>query len=439
MKKRYFGTDGIRGPVGGDVMNPVFILTLGRAIGAVLCENTAEKPVVYIGRDTRVSGETLQSELQAGLLTAGCEVVLLGVLPTPAIAYLTKKNHAAAGVVISASHNVYSDNGIKMIGSDGFKLSDAWELAIERCLCRDAINRVSTGRVSTAMQDDVAVTQYIQHCTQLFSSLNLSDKKIVLDCANGATSFVAPTIFNMLGADVILIHANPNGTNINDHCGATNVSDLQQKVLQEKADAGLAFDGDGDRLIMVDHQGERVDCDEILCILAMHTKQKAVVGTLMSNLGLEKAVKARGMQFERAQVGDRYVLAKLQENHWRLGGEGSGHIVNLDYATTGDGILTGLQILQAMQISQQSLYALKQGMKKRPQVLINVPVKDVSQFSMMHELKMAAEQLQIHMGEAGRVLLRASGTESCIRVMVECDDEISARTHAETLASRVIT
>jgi len=427
--KRYFGTDGVRARMGSDTICPEFLLKLGYAVGLILSESMSA-PTVLIGRDTRESGELLQSALQAGLLSAGANVIALGVLPTPVVAFFTQQLRANAGIVISASHNTYEDNGVKLIGQDGLKLSDEWELRVEkkimdmtRCEIAKRIGRLSF------LSD--AEAQYVAHCKKLFERLSLERMKIVLDCANGA--------FRAFHAEVIDIHVTPNGVNINERCGATDTTALRQKVLQEKADCGLALDGDGDRLIMIDHCGELVDGDEILCILAMHSEHAAVVGTLMSNLGLEKAIQSRGMQFERVAVGDRYVLSKLQENNWRLGGESSGHIVNLDYATTGDGVLTGLQILQIMQREKKSLQQLKNSMQKRPQVLINVPVKDVSQFSMMHALQKAAKTLEEKLGEAGRVLLRPSGTESCIRVMVECDDATEARAHAEMLASQVNT
>lgn len=432
-QKKYFGTDGIRGKVGGSVINPEFIKKLGCAIGSVLSAET-KTPRVLIGRDTRESGESLQNALQDGLLSAGVDVVILGIISTPAVAFLTKKLSAAAGIVISASHNPYDDNGIKIIGQDGFKLSDAAENEIEEKI--NSSKNIDKNKLEIVTTFSDAISQYISHCTQLFQSLNLKNKKIILDCANGATFNCAPEIFSALNADIISIHVKPNGKNINEKCGATDVKSLQEKVLQEKADCGIAFDGDGDRLMMIDHHGEIVDGDEILCILATDETKKysGIVGTLMSNLGLEKSVQSHNMQFERALVGDRYVLEKLLQNNLRLGGEGSGHIVNLDYATTGDGIITALQVLQIMQYTKKSLHELKKIMQKRPQILINIKVKNPAAFSTMSEISRAVSDAEKKLNGSGRILLRASGTESCVRVMVECDEEIQARAIAESLA-----
>ncbi|OGT33590.1 MAG: phosphoglucosamine mutase [Gammaproteobacteria bacterium RIFCSPHIGHO2_02_FULL_39_13] len=437
-QKKYFGTDGVRGRVGGSIINVETMIKLGFAIGSIIKSDSQKKSTILIGRDTRESGELLQSALQAGLISVGVDVYLLGVLSTPAIAFLTQKLNAAAGIVISASHNLYEDNGVKIIGRDGFKLSDESEIQIEKKITACQINSkdVKTG-VSENIAD--ASAQYISHCLQLFQDLNLKNKKLILDCANGATFNCAPTIFSELGANVIAIHAHPNGTNINDHCGATDVSSLQARVITEKADCGIAFDGDGDRLIMIDERGEVVDGDEILCILALDEtkKYKAIVGTLMSNVGLEKKLQSCGIQFERAAVGDRYVLEKLLNNHWQLGGEGSGHIVNLEYATTGDGVLTALQVLRIMQHTQKSLHTLKRVMKKRPQILLNVKVKDPNRFSEMPKITNAVRDAEKKLNGTGRVLLRASGTESCVRVMVECDALSQAESIAEELANTV--
>ncbi|OGT43382.1 MAG: phosphoglucosamine mutase [Gammaproteobacteria bacterium RIFCSPHIGHO2_12_FULL_40_19] len=439
MKKQYFGTDGVRGRVGGSVIHPELLLKLGWAIGSVLSQESQKKPHVLIGRDTRISGELLQCALQAGLISAGVDVSLLGVMSTPAIAFLTQTFNASAGIVISASHNPYEDNGVKVIGHNGLKLSDAWELAVEQTL-EETVCCVDSNHIGNTNTILDAVSQYISHCVNLFgSAFSLKKYKIVLDCANGATFNCAPQIFSALGADVIVMQAEPNGKNINAQCGATDVASLQARVLQEKADCGIAFDGDGDRLMMVDHAGECVDGDEILCVLATdETKHyKAIVGTLMSNLGLEKALQSRGIQFERAAVGDRYVLEKLQKNNWRLGGEGSGHIVNLDYATTGDGVVTALQVLRIMQNTQKSLHDLKRVMFKRPQILLNVKVKDPNRFSSMSEISDAVMQAEKKLNGSGRILLRASGTESCVRVMVECDEEKQAHELAESLVQVV--
>jgi len=440
MSKKYFGTDGIRGRVGGSVINLKFMHQLGWAIGSVLCAESSQKPHVLMGRDTRESGESLQDALQAGLISAGVDVNLLGVMSTPAIAFLTQKLNASAGIVISASHNPFHDNGVKIIGKNGLKIPDEWELKVEHKIddASSHANQVDVGNVSVISD---SVSQYISHCVNLFgSSFSLKNKKIILDCANGATFNCAPDIFSALAAEVIAIHAEPNGININDHCGATHVDSLQQRVLQTQADCGVAFDGDGDRLIMVDHRGEIVDGDEILCILATDDTQhyKAIVGTVMSNLGLEKALQSRGIQFERASVGDRYVLEKLQKNNWRLGGEASGHIVNLDYATTGDGIVTALQVLRIMQNTKKSLHELKNIMQKRPQILLNVKVENPNRYSAMPEISEAVLRAEKKLNGSGRILLRASGTESCVRVMVECDDAREARALAESLVKVVI-
>ena len=433
-QKKYFGTDGVRGRVGGSVIHPEFMLKLGWAIGSVLSQ-TSQKPQVLIGRDTRISGELLQMALQTGLISAGVDVSILGVMSTPAIAFLTQQLNASAGIVMSASHNPYEDNGVKVIGHDGLKLSDAWELAVEKKL-EETLSCVDSNHLGNLNYIFEPVSQYISHCINLFGkTFSLKNYKLVLDCANGATFNCAPQIFSALGAEVIVMHAEPNGKNINAGCGATDVASLQARVLLEKADCGIAFDGDGDRLMMVDHTGECVDGDEILCVLATDETQKytAIVGTLMSNLGLEKALQSRGIQFERAAVGDRYVLEKLKQNHWRLGGEGSGHIVNLDYATTGDGVITALQVLRIMQNTQKSLRDLKQIMFKRPQILLNVKVKEPNKFSSMPEISDAVMKAEKKLNGSGRILLRASGTESCVRVMVECDEEKQARELAESL------
>ncbi|MCX7120997.1 MAG: phosphoglucosamine mutase [Gammaproteobacteria bacterium] len=436
-QRKYFGTDGMRGRVGGSVINIAMMTKLGYAIGAVLKEESSTKSHVVMGCDTRISCEELQSALQAGLLSAGIDVSLLGVLPTPGIAYFTKKLNASAGIVISASHNPYEDNGVKIIGQNGLKLSDEWEQRIEEKMESQLLEAIA-GKVDVISD---ALSQYVLHAIALFSDVKLNSYKIILDCANGATFNCAPKVFSDLGAEITVIHAQPTGININDHCGATSVDSLRVCVLENQADCGLAFDGDGDRLIMIDHKGEMVDGDEILCILAVHDTEKhaAVVGTLMSNLGLEKALKAHHIQFERVSVGDRYVLEKLQENKWRLGGEGSGHIINLDYGTTGDGIMTALQVLRIMQQTNKSLYELKQVMFKRPQILMNIPVKNPNTFSSMPEILDAVSAAKATLKDSGRVLLRASGTESCVRVMVECDNETQARELAASLARVVET
>lgn len=441
-KKQYFGTDGIRGLVGGEVMNPAFMLRLGSAIATVLKASSTKRPVVVIGCDTRLSADMIQSALTSGLLSCGCDVFLLGVLPTPAIAYFTQALKATAGIVVSASHNPYRDNGVKCIGAEGMKLPDSWEIEVEKNMQEVAplISQQSIGRV--ALVED-ARAQYIEHCKTLISPrLDLSNCRIVLDCANGAASYIAPTLFQSLGAKVTTIHAKPNGININEHCGATDTTSLKEAVLADQADCGLAFDGDADRIMMVDHQGALVDGDEILGILATHQvtdvrPYEGVVGTLMTNLGLEKALQSRGISFERAAVGDRYVLSAMKARGWRLGGEASGHIINLDYSSTGDGIVTGLQILKVICDTGQSLNQLKSVVKKRPQILINVPVQKPKSYSEFEEISEAVAKTQALLGSLGRVLLRASGTESCVRVMVEGDDKSVCQEQAEHLAAVV--
>jgi len=437
--RKYFGTDGIRGKVGGSLINPDVMLKLGYALGLVLKETTPVKPCVLIGRDTRISGELLQGSLQAGLITAGVDVVLLGVISTPAIAYFTELFDASAGVVISASHNPYQDNGVKIIGKNGMKLSDASEKEIEYKM--DAITELHPAPVMgeiTQLSD--TLERYVGHVVGAFPSLDLSSFRFVVDCANGATSALAQQIFPEFAGDPVFIHVTPDGYNINERCGATHLESLRAEVLKTGADFGVAFDGDGDRLMMVDHQGEIVDGDEILCLLACYSGEKhlGVVGTQMSNLGLAQAIGVRNIPFERVAVGDRYVLEKLLEKQWTLGGEGSGHIINLHYAKTGDGIMTALQVMQILGRENKSLHDLKQGMKKCPQVLINVPVKDTSTFTSMTALFDAAKQYETALGNRGRILLRASGTESCVRVMVEAIDEKEAREIAQALAKCVI-
>jgi len=374
-KRKFFGTDGIRGRVGDSPITPDFVLKLGWAAGKVLARHGSRK--VIIGKDTRISGYMLESALEAGLSAAGLSASFTGPMPTPAIAYLTRTFRAEAGIVISASHNPYYDNGIKFFSIDGTKLPDNVEEAIEAELEKE-INCVDSAELGKASRIVDAAGRYIEFCKATFpNELSLNGLKIVVDCANGATYHIAPNVLRELGATVVTIGCEPNGVNINDQCGATDVRMLQNCVLTEKADLGIAFDGDGDRVIMVDHAGNKVDGDQILYVIAREgLRQGALrggaVGTLMSNMGLEVALKQLGIPFERAKVGDRYVLEKLQEKGWRIGAENSGHVILLDQTTTGDGIVAALQVLSAMARNAMTLHDLCSGMTLFPQVLVNV-------------------------------------------------------------------
>jgi phosphoglucosamine mutase len=439
--KKYFGTDGIRGQVGSEFIHPAFMLKLGWAAGRVFSSHNSVAKVL-IGKDTRISGYVLESALQAGLSAAGAHVQLLGPMPTPAVAYLTHSLRATAGIVISASHNSYQDNGVKFFDRNGMKLSDEYELEIEELLSKP-VEMIATHQLGKLTRIHDAAGRYITFCKSVFpSALTLNGLRLVIDCAHGAAYHIGPLVFSELGAEVITLGDKPNGTNINRSCGATDVRSLQQAVMQNRAVAGIALDGDGDRLIMVDHEGERVDGDELLGILACHNgvKYEGIVGTVMSNLGLEQAILQHGMQFIRTAVGDRYVLEGLQAKKWLLGGEASGHIVNLAHATTGDGVISALQILAIMQRSDKSLAELKKIVVKRPQILINVPLSKVGgvDLSATSPIGRAAQQLEQEFAGNGRVLLRASGTEPVIRVMVEGDDEARVQQSAQALADMVV-
>lgn len=433
MQKRYFGTDGIRGTVGEGAIKPDFILKLGWAVGRVLASKNAGK--VLIGKDTRISGYMFESALEAGLAAAGIDSLLLGPMPTPAIAYLTRTLHADVGIVISASHNPYQDNGIKFFSAQGTKLSDEVELAIEAELEKDMLC-VDSATLGKAQRVEDAAGRYIEFCKSTVpSTLSLKGLKIVVDCAHGATYHVAPCVFDELGATVTALGVNPDGLNINKACGSTHPEALQQKVLEEGADLGIGLDGDGDRLIMVDHKGEIVDGDELLYIIARSRFEESgeagtVVGTLMSNLGLELALQHHGIGFQRANVGDRYVMEKLVEGGWLLGGESSGHIICLDRTSTGDGIVAALQVLHAIRHSGKSLHELKSAMSKFPQVMENVRVKKKIDISGSDVIQHAVRDVESELGATGRVLLRPSGTEPLIRVMVEGEDarQVSALT-----------
>lgn len=441
MSRKYFGTDGVRGLVGQYPITPEFALKLGWAAGRAMAAKT-ENPSVVVGKDTRLSGYLFEAALEAGLSAAGVSVRLLGPIPTPAVAHLTRAFHASAGIVISASHNPYHDNGIKFFGPDGRKLDDAVELSIESWLDQEMRidNPDLLGKVTR--QED-ARGRYIEFCKSTFPyHLSLRGLKIVIDGAHGATYQVGPAVFDELGATVIRHACEPNGQNINDGVGSTHPESLQQRVLAESADLGIAFDGDGDRIVMVDHRGEVVDGDELLYIMACERQRSGqevggVVGTLMSNFGLEKAIKALGVDFIRANVGDRYVMSILKERGWALGGEASGHIVCLDKSSTGDAIVAALQVLKAIVESGKPLATLKSGMSKFPHVLLNVRLAErvdvMSKSSVQHAIADAERQL----AGQGRVLLRASGTEPVIRVMVEGQDQPLVQALAESLAETV--
>jgi len=442
MERKYFGTDGIRGKVGEGVITPKFIMQLGWAVGRVLGNSGNAPSKVIIGKDTRISGYMFESALEAGLSAAGVDILLLGPMPTPAIAYLTRTLHAQAGIVISASHNPYQDNGIKFFSADGMKLSDEIELAIEAELEKE-LTCVTSSRLGKAERVHDAGGRYIEFCKSTVPlHMNLHGLKIILDCAHGATYYVAPCVFEELGAEVTTIGTDPNGLNINAGFGSTQPAALQKAVLESGADLGIALDGDGDRVVMVDHKGELVDGDELLYIIAQSRRKESnlnggVVGTVMSNLGLEKALQLEGVAFKRAKVGDRYVMEMLQDDGWYLGGEGSGHIICLDRTTTGDGIVSALQVLFAMRQTGQSLHALKSGMKKYPQLLINVKVNGPVDLACSTVLQSALVAAENQLGAKGRVLLRPSGTEPLVRVMVEGESEVEITRVANELADVV--
>ncbi|GAD78463.1 phosphoglucosamine mutase [Vibrio ezurae] len=424
-KRRYFGTDGIRGKVGQYPITPDFVLKLGWAAGRVLAKQGTKK--VIIGKDTRISGYMLESALEAGLAAAGLKATLTGPMPTPAVAYLTQTFRAEAGIVISASHNPYYDNGIKFFSSEGTKLPDDIELAIEAELDKN-IECVESALLGKAARMTDAAGRYIEFCKSTFpSSANLSSLKIVVDCAHGATYHIAPNVFKELGAELVLMGCEPNGLNINEEVGATDVRALQAKVVEESADLGLGFDGDGDRIIMVDHKGNKVDGDQIAYIIARDALRRGelkggVVGTLMTNLGMENGLKQLGIPFSRAAVGDRYVMEQLKEKGWSIGAENSGHVILLDKVTTGDAIVAALQVLASIVDSGMNLFDLSQGMTLYPQELINVRFSGESDPMQLEVVLDSVAQAEQELGDKGRVLLRKSGTEPLIRVMVEGED-----------------
>lgn len=440
MERKYFGTDGIRGRVGDGVMKPEFVLKLGWAAGKVLC--SASNNLVLIGKDTRISGYMLESVLEAGLSAAGVNSRLLGPMPTPGIAYLTRTLRASAGIVISASHNPYYDNGVKFFSTDGAKLADEVELQIEAAMEKTLIT-VSSDQLGKVERVVDAAGRYIEFCKSTIASrIRFNGLKIIVDCAHGATYHVAPNVFKELGAQVVAIGSDPDGLNINDQCGAANPEQLRMAVIEHQADLGIAIDGDGDRLIMVDNNGEVVDGDELLYIISIDRQRKnklkgGVVGTLMSNLGLEHAFKRSHIDFKRAAVGDRYVLELLQQSNWMLGGESSGHIICLDRTSTGDAIVAALQVLAVIVEQQVSLHAAKQGMSKYPQTLINVPVGQKIDIAQSPIIKEAINDAESQLANNGRVLLRPSGTEPVMRVMVEGVNAPQVKTLAEQIASAV--
>mgnify|MGYP000028211911 FL=1 len=439
MSRKYFGTDGIRGEVGVYPITPEFVMKLGWAAGKVFAQHGKSK--ILIGKDTRISGYMFESALEAGLTAAGVSSGLLGPMPTPGIAYLTRTFHADAGIVISASHNPYYDNGIKFFSGDGTKLSDEIEAEIEKYLDLP-MTTVPSDQLGKAFRINDAAGRYIEFCKSTVRRLKLKGKRIVLDCAHGATYQIAPAVFQELGAEVITIGASPDGLNINKSIGSTSPKKLQQKVTETRADLGIGFDGDGDRVVMVDEKGEVVDGDELLYIMAIHARSRkrlggGVVGTLMSNLGLELALKKEKIDFVRANVGDRYVMQQLKEHNWRFGGESSGHLLCLDSTSTGDGVVAALQIMMAIQDSEKSLFELKSGMSKCPQTMINVRRNKDVNVAKDKTIQAAVQEVETELAGLGRVLLRPSGTEPVVRVMVEGEDGNLVAAKAQQLAEIV--
>lgn len=440
MARKYFGTDGIRGRVGKPPMTVDFVMKLGWAAGKVLSNDNGG--TVVIGKDTRISGYMFESALEAGLAAAGLDVILMGPMPTPAVAYMAQAQRAVAGIVISASHNPYYDDGVKFFNGKGYKLADETEIAIEDMIDQP-LEMVESARIGKARKMESARGRYVEFCkSSIPFRTSLRGLKIVCDCANGATYHIAPEVFRELGADVIERGTSPDGLNINKDVGALHPQNMRTLVLENQADLGIAFDGDGDRLIMMDDKGEIIDGDEILYIIAMSklvsgNLEGGVVGTLMSNLGLEHALKRDGVAFERADVGDRYVMAKMINNGWLLGGESSGHIICLDHTTTGDGIIASLQVLSWLIDRGVSLSDIRNGMTKYPQTMVNVPIS--SKFnpddvpSIQDALKAAEDELK----DTGRTLLRPSGTEPLIRVMVEGQEEVQVERLANEIAEVV--
>jgi len=445
MSRKYFGTDGVRGKVGEHPITPQFVMHLGYAAGKVLASAEhakGERPAVLIGKDTRISGYMLESALEAGLIAAGIDVYLAGPVPTPAVAYLTRALRLQAGVVISASHNPFEDNGIKFFSGSGAKLPDEVETAIEAELDNPMLTN-SSENLGKAKRLDDAVGRYIEFCKSTFPcEMNLRGLKIVVDSAHGATYHIARHVFHELGADVVAIGADPNGKNINDGYGATKPQNLQKAVVEHKADLGVALDGDGDRLVMVDAAGKLYDGDQLLYVIAKHRHAEGimkggVVGTLMTNLAFEHAMQHLGIPFARAKVGDRYVMELLQQKGWQLGGENSGHIISLDKHSTGDGIVSALQVLHALRMKQQTLAQAAGDLHMYPQILINVKVAKKDDFANNPKVKLAVATAENLLNGKGRVLLRPSGTEPLLRVMVEGEDGGQVKLCAEKIAGAV--
>ncbi len=443
MSRKYFGTDGIRGTVGQAPITPDFVLKLAHAVGRVLKRSEA-RPLVLIGKDTRISGYMLESALESGFNSAGVDVMLLGPLPTPGVAYLTRAQRASLGVVISASHNPYADNGIKFFSAQGTKLPDEWELAVEAAMDEPPVwaDSASLGR---ARRLDDAAGRYIEFCKSTFANeLTLKGLKIVVDAAHGAAYHIAPKVFHELGAEVVAIGCAPDGLNINHEVGATHTDALVAAVKAHQADYGVALDGDADRLMMVDASGRLYNGDELLYLMADDRLGRdehvpGVVGTLMTNMAVEVAFKKRGVQFVRAKVGDRYVLEELHKHKWLLGGEGSGHLLALDKHTTGDGLVSALQVLQTCVRSERSMAQLLSDVTLFPQTLINVRLQPGQDWKANTRLAEETKAVEAELGDHGRVLIRASGTEPLVRVMVEARDAAQAKTCAERLAATLRT
>lgn len=441
-KRRFFGTDGVRGKVGEDPITPERVLKLGWAVGRVLGMKGSDPGKILIGKDTRISGYLLESALESGLCAAGIDIRLLGPMPTPGIAYLTRTARARAGIVISASHNPYDDNGIKFFSSDGSKLPDDVELQIERMM-DEPLQTVDSSHLGKAKRYDDAAGRYVEFCKSTFPSrFSLEGLKIVLDCANGAAYSIGPHVFSELGADLIAIGNEPDGININDDCGSTHPELLQKTVRETGAHLGIALDGDADRVVMVDGNGELLDGDQLLYMIALdrHAKgrlQGGIVGTLMTNLGLEQALAARAIPFVRANVGDRYVMAMLQEKGWQVGGETSGHIICLDRSTTGDGIIAALQVLAAMIESGKTLAQFRAGLEIYPQTMVNVRMSRRFDVKSSTTVQQAVRAVESELADHGRVVLRASGTEPVVRVMVEGRDATQVERLSRSLADVV--